>query len=232
MFRDADLGVRPCDIDAHALHAMILERCRRPLGHEMKNAVQSMYAGIEVLAKSLAAGPAARVSPEQCVMLLRQQLDGLQTTLGRILDDVAPERTATQTFDAAAVLRDLARFLSTDAAVAGVKLRLALPSQALVTARPHVARSVLLGFFLSSIDALRGGGELAIAVREEAGRTRVEFALQRDAGAWPAAQDASSLDARYLRTTADSLLALEQGECTCEMLTESTARLSVTLPSG
>src|SRR5690606_31939283 len=126
MFRDADLGVRPCDIDAHALHAMILDRCRRPLGHEMKNAVRRMYAGIEVLAKSLAAGPAARVSPEQCVMLLRQQLDGLQTTLGRILDDVAPERTATQTFDAAAVLRDLARFLSTDAAVAGVKLRLAL----------------------------------------------------------------------------------------------------------
>lgn len=170
------------DVERYALDAMILRRCRRPLGHEMKNAVQGLYSGTEILAKVIEPGSRSKVSPAECVALLRRQLDSLQQRLAHILDDIAPEESASEMLDVSALIHDVARFLMSDAAVANVKIQLVeMPPQAMALASAARIRRLVLGFFLDAIDAMRGAGTLSVRIRANPETTTIELLDTRGA---------------------------------------------------
>lgn len=73
----------------HALHAQLLARRRATFEHDIKNVVHGLLSGTELLSKSLATN-SARISPAECLSLLQQQLGRAQSTLHRMLDEVAP----------------------------------------------------------------------------------------------------------------------------------------------
>lgn len=85
---------------ADALHSQLLARRRATLEHDIKNVVHGLMSGTELLAKSLTAS-SARITPSECLGLLQQQLGRVQTTLHRILDEVAPPPQALADIDLA-----------------------------------------------------------------------------------------------------------------------------------
>lgn len=90
---------------ASALHAQLLMRRRATLEHDIKNVVHGLLSGTELLSKALHTN-AARISPAECLSLLQQQLGRAQTTLNRMLEDIAPSDVAISTIDLAAVVQD------------------------------------------------------------------------------------------------------------------------------
>ena len=74
---------------ASALHAHLLQRRRATLEHDIKNVVHGLLSGTELLAKALSTN-SARITPNECLGLLQQQLSRAQTTLSRMLEEVAP----------------------------------------------------------------------------------------------------------------------------------------------
>jgi signal transduction histidine kinase len=218
-------------LERYALDAMIVARCRRPLGHEMKNAVQGLYSGIEILNKAIESQGKARIGPADCVPLLRRQLDGLQEALHRVLDDVAPQPGEPGAVDVAALVRDLVRFLMSDAAVAGVRVELDAPQSLAVRARAHVIRRVLLGFTLDAIDAMRGGGALQLRVKEGEAAAIVELRDSRSAqglGAVPS--EHVRIDTDLLRRVATELMSEEQGALSVEPLADRGCQVQISLP--
>jgi signal transduction histidine kinase len=217
-------------LERHALDAMIVARCRRSLGHEMKNAVQGLYSGIEILNKAIESQGKARIGPADCVPLLRRQLEGLQETLHRILDDVAPQPGEPGAVDIAALARDLVRFLMSDAAVAGVRIETDVPQSLSIWARTHVVRQVLLGFVLDAIDAMRGGGALQLRVEEDDGVVKVELADSRSAeGTALVSSEHERIDTELLRRIAAELVAEERGTLSIEPLARGCS-IRITLP--
>lgn len=222
-------------LEKYALDAMILARCRRPLGHEMKNAVQGLYSGIEILSKAIETGGRFKLTPADCLPLLRRQLDGLQETLHGILDDVAPPDSGPVELDVVAVIRDLVRFLMSDAAIAGVKFDLEVPDHASVITQPAMVRKVLLGCMLDAIDAMRGGGRLRIVavvaadqVSIECRDTRFERNLQGEA---ESSAPSARIDTQLLRVVARRLLGTQRADCEFEDLLEG-CKVRIVLPSG
>lgn len=219
-------------LEQYALDALILARCRRPLGHEMKNAVQGLYSGIEILNKAIESAGNARIGPADCVPLLRRQLDGLQEALHRILDDVAPQPSGPAPVDVVVVARDLVRFLMSDAAVAGVRLELDVPQSAIAWARAAIVRRVLLGFFLDAIDAMRGGGVLQVRIVGDDALVSIELRDSRSAhAASPSSSEYVQIDSGMLRRIADKLLHDESGALSIDSSPAGGCIVRITLPA-
>lgn len=147
-----------------ALHAQLVRRCRRSLGHDLNNAVQALQSGLEILAKSLQPAALRRMDPAECVPLLKQQLANLQHTLGRLLNEVAPEPAPADAFDFVALLKEVLLFLHHETAVARAALQ--LPPQAMVLARSAVIRRVLLSCILDALDNVGYEGSLAMTLTQ------------------------------------------------------------------
>jgi signal transduction histidine kinase len=221
-------------LERYALDAMILARCRRPLGHEMKNSVQGLYSGIEILNKAIDGAGKSRIAPADCLPLLRRQLDGLQEALHRILDDVAPQPAGPSDIDLVELVRDVARFLMSDAAVAGVRLELDLPQRAIAVATLAIVRRVLLGFFLDAIDAMRNtGGALRVKVSAAGAGVAIELRDSRTgAASTAAAADYVRIDAALLRRIAARLMQAEGGTCSIESNAADGCAVHITLPAN
>ena len=146
------------DLLDSALQAQILQRCRRSIDHDLKNAIQALHSGLEVLTRTLQAPGARKMSPLECIPLLQQQLAGLQNQLGLLLDEIAPEPAAPAAFDLSHLLVDLLRFLNHERVVANAQRE--LPPQAMVLARRTVVRRVLLSCVLDAIDHVEAAGSL------------------------------------------------------------------------
>lgn len=157
-----------------ALQAQILLRCRRSLDHDLKNAVQALHSGIEVMSRTLQAPGSRKISPLECIPLLQQQLANLQAKLGALLDEVAPAEPAPPAaFDLVELLNDLQRFLNHESAMAQADLQ--LPAQAQVLARKPVIRRVLLACMLDALDSVDAGGSLRFVVTQEALQVALEL---------------------------------------------------------
>lgn len=152
------------DLSDSALQAQILQRCRRSIDHDIKNAVQALHSGLEVLSRTLHAPATRKISPLECLPLLQQQLANLRAKLAALLDEVAPEPAAPAAFDLAELLNDLLRFLNHERAARLAQLQ--LPSQASVVARKSVARRVLLSCILDALDSVEAEGSLQFVITQ------------------------------------------------------------------
>lgn len=161
------------ELSDSALQAQILQRCRRSIDHDIKNAVQALHSGLEVLFRTLQSPANRKISPLECVPLLRQQLANLQAKLAGLLDEVAPEPAAPAAFDLVELLKGLLSFLNHERAV--TQARLQLPPQAVVLARKAVVRRVLLGCILDALDSVESAGSLQFVMVQADSRVSLEF---------------------------------------------------------
>jgi CheY-like chemotaxis protein len=178
------------ELSDSALRAQILQRCRRSIDHDIRNAVQALHSGLEVLSRTLQSPATRKVSPLECIPLLQQQLANLQAKLGSLLDEVAPEPAAPAAFDLVELLKDLLSFLNHERAVTQAQLQ--LPPQALVLARKSVVRRVLLTCILEAIDSTEAAGSLQFVITQADSGVTLEFQVIDGAksvlDAWPAHQ--------------------------------------------
>ena len=115
---------------AASLHAQLLARRRATLEHDIKNVVHGLLSGTELLSKSLST-TSARITPAECLTLLQQQLTRAQTTLNRMLDEVAPMPEPVAEFDLGelvtecthALRHQLQSFSTKTSVPQGIKLR-------------------------------------------------------------------------------------------------------------
>jgi CheY-like chemotaxis protein len=161
------------DLSDSALQAQILQRCRRSIDHDIKNAVQALHSGVEVLSRTLQSPANRKISPLECIPLLQHQLANLRAKLSSLLDEVAPEPAAPAAFDLVELLRDLLRFLNHEKAATQAQLQ--LPPHAWVLARKSVLRRVLLGCLLDAIDSMDSAGSLQFVITQADSRVTLQF---------------------------------------------------------
>ena len=162
------------DLGDSALQAQILQRCRRSIDHDLRNAVQALHSGLEILSRALQAPATRKISPLECIPLLQQQLTNLRAKLGSLLDEVAPEPgSRAAAFDLVELLKDLLRFLNHERAV--MQAQLQAPAQASVMARKSVVRRVLLRCILDALDSVESEGSLQLVITQVDSRVALEL---------------------------------------------------------
>ena len=103
-------------IQLAALQAQVLARCKGVLNHDLRNAVQGIHAGIELIARTSNPAVAAKVSPAECIAMLKEQLVNLQSTLERMISDTTLGAEKPVRFDLVELLYNALRLLRHDLA--------------------------------------------------------------------------------------------------------------------
>lgn len=148
-----------------ALQAQVLARCKGVLNHDLRNAVQGIHAGIELIARTTNPAVAAKVSPAECIAMLKEQLVNLQSTLERMISDTTLGAEKPVRFDLRELLNNALRLLRHEPGIA--QARVDAPAHAHVLARQGLVRTVLMALLFDAADQVRGGGSIAIEVRAE-----------------------------------------------------------------
>lgn len=203
---------------ADALHSQLLARRRATLEHDIKNVVHGLMSGTELLAKSLTAS-SARITPAECLNLLQQQLGRVQTTLNRILDEVAPPPQAVADVDLAelvtecthALRHQLQSFRPQSHVTAGLTVRV-----------PRArCKDILLFVLLDCLDRAPAHSNIVIAAHELREQRVVKLLVRHS--------DAASAGSTTLPAAIAPLLATEHARV--ELSTTGDERtVAVTLP--
>jgi hypothetical protein len=148
---------------AHALHAQLLARRRTTLEHDLKNVVHSLLSGTELLGKALATA-SPRISPQECLTLLQQQLGRAQTTLHHLLDDVAPTTDAGSTeIELAVLVNECTQALRHQ--LQSIRATTTIEPSIKIHAHRTWFKNVLLCILLDSIESTPGRSTLSISAR-------------------------------------------------------------------
>jgi CheY-like chemotaxis protein len=148
-----------------ALQAQVLARCKGVLNHDLRNAVQGIHAGIELIARTTNPAVAAKVSPGECIAMLKEQLVNLQSTLERMISDTTLGAEKPVRFDLRELLNNSIRLLRHEPGI--TQARVDAPPHAYVLARQGLVRTVLMALLFDAADHVRAGGSIAIEVRTE-----------------------------------------------------------------
>ena len=188
-------------LQASALRAQVLERCRRTLRHDINNAIQSIHSGLELLDKCVASADLARVSPQQCIALLQQQFVTLREALDRLVSDIAEPADGSETFDLSALTRDALQLLRHERAASRATIR--IESSVTAHARKVDIRTVVLALLFDAIDHAPQDGAIEVDVAQ-----RDQEAIVEIRGARPSMR-AEEASASPLTRLIKSLLAAE-----------------------
>jgi CheY-like chemotaxis protein len=152
-------------IQLAALQAQVLARCKGVLNHDLRNAVQGIHAGIELIARTSNPAVAAKVSPAECIAMLKEQLVNLQSTLERMISDTTLGAEKPVRFDLVELLNNALRLLRHEPGIP--QARIEAPAQAYVLARQGLVRTVLMALLFDAADHVRSGGSIAIDVHAD-----------------------------------------------------------------
>lgn len=193
-------------LQASALRAQVLERCRRTLHHDMNNAVQSIHSGLELLAKCIGSPGIARISPQECIALLQQQFVTLRQTLNRLVDDIADPPGDAERFDLSALTSEALQLLRHERAAS--KAHTTIESGVTAHGRTVNVRTVVLALLLDAIDHLPSDRMLEVSVERRGERAVLEIKSARQST--NAAETAASPLVRVLaRMLADEAAELD-----------------------
>lgn len=163
------------EILEQALHAQVLLRCRKALLHEIRNGLQPMHAGLEAISRVVTMDPIPADKAQRYVQLVRQASASQEVALERAIERIAPVERTEQAVDIAKLLREVTRFLNSDAAVAGVRMQLDAPAVAFVRARPDRLRLIALALTVDAIDRAGMDGQLSITIHPIEDRVLLQF---------------------------------------------------------
>lgn len=208
-----------------ALHAQVLSRCRRALLHEIRNGLQPLHAGLEAIGRVITMAPFPVDKAQRYVQLVRQASSSQEIALERAIERIAPEQVNEQTVDLAQLLREVTRFLNSDAAVAGVRMQLDAPATALVRGRPHQLRLTALCLTADAIDRAGSDGQLSIVIHALDRGVLLQFS---DSRAHAVASGGEQFHLYVIR----KLVAAMHGEMDCMHTAGAAYIVAITLPSA
>lgn len=162
-----------------ALSGYLCRRCKRAYAHDMRNGLQGIQAGLDALARAARPNKPSAVPLEQLTQFVQQAISNHDRGLERVLDNLAPEDLAPAPVQLREFLVDLVRFLTTDAARNRVRITLNFGDDVVALAAPARLRLIFLGLLTDGIDALPGGGEIAIAARSVDDHIQMEWVDER-----------------------------------------------------
>lgn len=209
-------------LQASALRAQVLERCRRTLHHDMNNAVQSIHSGLELLAKCIDSPGIARISPQECIALLQQQFVTLRQTLTRLVDDITDPPGDPERFDLSALTSDALQLLRHERAASKASTDIA--PDVSVHARKVNVRTAVLALLLDAIDHLPSDRVLDVSVVRQGEQAVLEIKGARQS--MSAAETAASPLVRMLA----QMLANEAAELAVRQVDERIST-AIHLPS-
>jgi CheY-like chemotaxis protein len=156
------------ELQASALRAQVLERGRRTLNHDLNNAVQSIHSGLELLSKCVNSGSLARVTPQECIALVKQQVTTLQNAFHEMLTLAAESPGPPEAFDLSPLVSDALKILRHERTVS--KARLQIESGVRAHARKVNVRTLALAVILEACDRAQVNDVLTISVSHFDGR--------------------------------------------------------------
>ena len=149
----------------------------------MRNGLQGVYGGIDALTRVARADKPTAVPLERLTQFVQQAIANHERGLEHVLDSVAAEEsTALATVDIKALLSDLLRFLTHDAARHSVRTSLHVDQQLLSKAAPATLRLIFLGLLTDAIDAMPDAGELRVSAQRSGAHIQIDFVDSRTAG--------------------------------------------------
>jgi CheY-like chemotaxis protein len=164
------------ELQASALRAQVLERGRRTLNHDLNNAVQSIHSGLELLSKCVSSGTLARVTPQECIALVKQQVVTLQNAFHEMLTLAAESPGAPEAFDLSPLVSDALKILRHERGVG--KARLQIESGVRAHARKVNVRTLALALILEACDRAQLNDVLTISVSHFEGRASLMVSRQ------------------------------------------------------
>jgi CheY-like chemotaxis protein len=176
---DSKFRLDELSLQASALRAQILERCRRTLNHDLNNSIQSIHSGLELLSKCVSSPGALRVSPQECLHLLQQQFSNLQTTFRKLLSEIAEPPGEPEVVDLSEMLNAALQALRHERAISKAKVQ--LDPGLSVNVRKINLRSVLFGMLFDAIDHLPPDATVNIEAQRRDGTARVQIRIDASA---------------------------------------------------
>ncbi|MET0988152.1 MAG: hypothetical protein ABW034_22365 [Steroidobacteraceae bacterium] len=213
-----------------ALHTQVLLRCRRALLHEIRNGLQPLHAGLEAINRVVAMTPFPVDKAQRYLQIVRQASAAQEIALERAIERVAPENVNEQPLDLAALLREVTRFLNSDAAVAGVRMQLDAPATAFVRGRPHHLRMIALCLTTDAIDHAGVDGQLAISIHPLESRVLLQFSDTRPLAA--ASDSSAGRGEQFHLHVIRKLVARMKGETDSMGAAGAGYNVAITLPAA
>lgn len=205
-----------------ALRGYLCRRCKRAYAHDMRNGLQGIQAGLDALTRAARPNRPSTVPLEQLSQFVQQAIVNHERGLEHVLESVAPEESEPAAVKLRDFLSDLVRFLTTDAARNRVRIKVDLGDDIVALAAPSKLRLIFLGLLTSGIDALTGGGEIAVSAQ------RVDDRIQIDLIDARAKDDA---DAFVVRAVAH-IVEQASGHIERRQVEPTAYRVRLTLPSA
>jgi signal transduction histidine kinase len=158
-----------------ALRGFLSRRCKRAYAHDMRNGLQGIQAGLDALARAARPNKPSAVPLEQLSQFVQQAITNHERGLDRVLESVAPEELEPAPVKVRALLADLARFLTTDAARNRVRIKVDMGDDLVADVAPARLQLIFLGLLTTGIDALPSGGDIAITAEPVDAQVQIDF---------------------------------------------------------
>jgi CheY-like chemotaxis protein len=149
-------------LEASALRAQVLERCRRTLHHDVNNAVQSIHSGLELLSKCVEKPNVAQITPQECISLLQQQFGSLRNTLSKVIGEIAAPPGEPERIDLGQLVQEVVALLRHESPI--YKATMHLEAGIATHARLVPVRTFILALMLDALDHLDANESLEFRV--------------------------------------------------------------------
>jgi hypothetical protein len=208
-------NIDPADADLAeaALHALVTKRCQRAYAHELRNGLQGIYTGFDVLSRMLEGKTSAKLPSDKASSMVRKSIVNHEHSMEQSIQHLALQDDAASPLHVDEMLNSLTSFLSNDASSRQIELH-AQSASLILQARPSKFRLVLLALTTKGMDAMPEGGEMTIRAANEGEAIVIELSMKRRASEWPAADSQWQLtadDGDWMLRTIRQIMAKDSG---------------------
>jgi signal transduction histidine kinase len=148
------------DVLDAAVQTLINERCRQAYMHDMRGGLQAIYSSIELLARSAKNGAQNPALVDSAASLAKRATANHDQSVADIVDQVTGPDGVAAILNLADLVQQSMHFFRNDALAKGIALSFSGREELLILSERNKLRSMLLGIFALSIDALQPGAAL------------------------------------------------------------------------
>jgi signal transduction histidine kinase len=148
------------DVLDAAVQTLINERCRQAYMHDMRGGLQAIYSSIELLARSAKNGAQNPALVDSAASLAKRATANHDQSVADIVNQVTGPDGVAAILNLADLVQQSMHFFRNDALAKGIALSFSGREELLILSERNKLRSMLLGLFALSIDALPPGAVL------------------------------------------------------------------------
>ncbi len=162
------------DLLEAAAYALVSERCRPSYLHDLRGGLQALQGAVELLVRA-AKNPGNSAIAEKAAGLARSALLNHEKSLVELVDQITPRQESATAVNVGELLRDVLRFVRSDAAAKSITLRLQASKDLNVLAEAHTFRLLLLGLCMTLTDGLAASAVVDVKVTRSGRHALIEL---------------------------------------------------------